>query len=205
MYESEQFDHPVIESYLAVVKSNHLTVDWGGRNKLPLIGFGLTPQTSQPQVTHLTQYEKGEPHGSPFLILEFDVHSLIYFRRTSRTTTLGSFSRVIPASLGETRNLRKPLGELVFKMNQKVTRKYDEYIYSMLMLSYCLSSSVLPRNELPLFSNTFYHSIIWLTFLIPVKCLDNRFITRDPLRSLRKKTMRLMKSIVNKLRFTYYV
>ncbi|MGD1471148.1 hypothetical protein ACP6H4_12960 [Vibrio harveyi] len=89
MYESEQFDHPVIESYLAVVKSNNLTVDWGGRNKLPLIGFGLTPQTSQPQVTHLTQYEKGEPHGSPFLILEFDVHSLIYFRRTSRTTTLG--------------------------------------------------------------------------------------------------------------------
>ncbi|MCQ9072159.1 hypothetical protein [Vibrio harveyi] len=28
-------------------------------------------------------------------------------------------------------------------MNQKVTRKYDEYIYSMLMLSYCLSSLVL--------------------------------------------------------------
>ncbi|EOV0194948.1 hypothetical protein V3H24_04830 [Vibrio parahaemolyticus] len=27
MYESEQFDHPVIESYVAVVKSNNLTVD----------------------------------------------------------------------------------------------------------------------------------------------------------------------------------
>ncbi|EKO3808740.1 hypothetical protein NTE10_000600 [Vibrio harveyi] len=27
MYESEQFDHPVIESYLAVVKINNLIVD----------------------------------------------------------------------------------------------------------------------------------------------------------------------------------
>ena len=27
MYESEQFDHPVIESYVAVVKSNNLTGD----------------------------------------------------------------------------------------------------------------------------------------------------------------------------------
>lgn len=27
MYESEQFDHPVIENYVAVLKSNNLTVD----------------------------------------------------------------------------------------------------------------------------------------------------------------------------------
>ncbi len=27
MYESEQFDHPVIENYVAVVKSNNLTGD----------------------------------------------------------------------------------------------------------------------------------------------------------------------------------
>ncbi|ENC6720312.1 hypothetical protein ABKY80_000583 [Vibrio harveyi] len=27
MYESEQFDHPVIENYVAVVKSNNLTND----------------------------------------------------------------------------------------------------------------------------------------------------------------------------------
>ncbi|HHP0489542.1 TPA: hypothetical protein ACRZ2U_000226 [Vibrio harveyi] len=27
MYESEQFDHPVIENYIAVVKSNNLTGD----------------------------------------------------------------------------------------------------------------------------------------------------------------------------------
>ncbi|CAH1541783.1 hypothetical protein VHARVF571_510128 [Vibrio harveyi] len=37
--------------------------------------------------------------------------------------------------------------ELVFKP-KKVKRNYDEYIYSMLMLSYCLSSSVMPHSLL---------------------------------------------------------
>ncbi|HDM8067019.1 hypothetical protein [Vibrio harveyi] len=43
MYEPEQYAYPVIKNYVSVVKSNNLTVDWGGRNKLPLIDFGLAP------------------------------------------------------------------------------------------------------------------------------------------------------------------